>query len=318
MSAMIASSLPLDARVEAALARLPALAGRVRSHALAAAPVASPTHRGVASDGVRLDLLDGSSLFLKIRHADCAADVAPHAAEAARKAAATGVAPDVVAEGPGVLALAFLGPPWRYARLGDLQDAALLGRALAAKKRLHAEGPTGHRFDPFARIDMLFAEVVASGILLPDDTAYLVATCGLIGQAIGASGVDPAFCHNDGVASNVMVDAESGAVRLVDFDLAGDNDPWFDVGALLNEACRFEADERAALEAYAGTCEERVLNRCRLYGVVDDTMWGLWGLARAAATARTGIEFHKYGTWRLAHARAKVAARGFESWLRRV
>lgn len=318
MSAMIASALSFEARVEAALARLPELAGRVDSYALAAAPVASPMHRGVASDGVRLDLVDGSSVFLKIRHEDCAADIAPYAAEAARKAASVSVASDVVAEADGVLALVFLGTPWHYARVGDLQDAALLGKVLAAKKRLHMGGPIGQRFDPFARIQSLFSEVVASGAHLPDDTDRLVATCVLIGQAIQASGVDLTFCHNDGVASNVMINRATEDVRLVDFDLAGDNDPWFDVGATINEICRFEADECAAIEAYAGQCEERVLHRCRLYGIVDDTMWGLWGMARAVATPRRNIEFHKYGTWRLSHARANVAARGFETWLRRL
>ncbi|WP_428031938.1 phosphotransferase family protein [Ancylobacter sp.] len=314
----IPSTLPVEARIEAALARLPGLSGRVRSHALAVAPVASPMHRGVASDGVRLDLVDGASVFLKIHHEDCAADVTPHAAEAVRKAAARGVTPALIEAADGALALAWLDTPWRYARVGDLQDAALLAKVLAAKKVLHVDGPIGHRVDPFARLASLFAEVVAAGAPLPDDTERLVATCALIGEAVEASGIDLTFCHNDGVASNVMLHGERGDVLLVDFDLAGDNDPWFDVGALINEACRFEADERAAIEAYAGACEERVLNRCRLYGIVDDTMWGLWGLARAAATPRPGIEFHKYGTWRLSHAHAKVAARGFETWLRRL
>ena len=318
VSAVIVSTLPFEARVEAALALLPDLAGRVRSHALAAAPVASPMHRGVASDGVRLDLDDGTRLFLKIRHADCAADIVPHAAQAARHAAGLGIAPDVVAEAEGVLALAFLDSPWRYARVGDLQDPAVLGRVLTAKKALHDGRPTGVRFDPFERLASLFAEVAASGALLPDDTERLVASCALIQQAIEASGIDLIFCHNDGVASNIMLQDETGDALLVDFDLAGDNDRWFDVGALINEACRFEADEREAIEAYAGACDERVLNRCRLYGIVDDTMCGLWGLARAASTPRRGIEFHKYGTWRLSHAHAKVATRGFETWLRRL
>lgn len=318
MSATIASTLPFEARVEVALARLPDLAGRILSHTLAIAPVASPMHRGVASDGVRLDLVDGASVFLKIRHEDCAADISPYAVEAARKAASIGVAPDVIAAADGVLALNFLATPWRYARVGDLQDTVLLGKVLAAKKKLHAGGQIGQRFDPFMRIQALFSDVLRSGALLPDDTTRLVATSALIGEAIEAAGIDLTFCHNDGVASNIMVNGETGDVRLVDFDLAGDNDPWFDVGATLNEACRFEADERQSVVSYAGTCEERFLNRCRLYGIVDDIMWGLWGLARAVATPRRGIEFQKYGTWRLSHAHANIAARGFETWLRRL
>ncbi|GBD50529.1 phosphotransferase family protein [Methylopila sp. Yamaguchi] len=307
-----------DERVEAAVARLPRLAGKVTRYGLAAAAVASPVHRGVASDGVRLDLDDGGSVFLKIRHDDCAADVAPQAAEAARKAAALGVGPAVVDEGEGLLALDFLDQPWRYGRVGDLQDLAVLGQALSLTKRLHGDGLIGRRFDPFTRVAALYAEAMSAGAPLPDDADRLVAACALIGEAVSAAGVDLAFCRNDGVASNVMLQPETGEVQLVDFDLAGDNDPWFDVGALMNEACRFEADQRAALEAYAGACDERVLNRCRLYGAVDDVMWGLWGVVRAVTSPRTGVEFYKYGTWRLSHARATAAARAFEVWLRRL
>ena len=97
-----------------------------------------------------------------------------------------------------------------------------------------------------------------------------------------------------------------------------DNDPWFDVGALLNETCAFEPERREAVEHYAGRFDERLYNRCRLYGAVDDVMGGLWGVTRAVTSARSGIEFYKYGTWRLLHARTTMGARDFESWLRRL
>ncbi|MFC3691037.1 phosphotransferase family protein [Chenggangzhangella methanolivorans] len=309
----------LEERVGAAVARLPGL-GEIAGFELAAAPVASPTHRATVSDCVRLDPRDASPVFLKIRHADCAADVSPVAAEAAARAAEAGVAPNVVATAEGALATEFLAPLWRYARVGDLQDVELLSETLAAKRRLHAASPIGWRFDPFERVRALAAEAAALGAPLPDGAAEMAAACDLAGAAIAAAGVDLAFCHNDGVASNVMLrDGPAGdRVRLVDFDLAGDNDPWFDVGALINEACRFEAERRAAIEAYAGACVERIYNRCRLYGAVDDVMWGLWGIVRAVGSKRPGIEFYKYGTWRLSHARATLGERGFEEWLRRL
>lgn len=314
------AATPLDLRVEAVVAATLGLAGEVTAYELAAAPVASPVHRATASDCVRLERSAGAPVFLKIRHADCAADVSPVAAAAALKAADAGVAPRVVASGDGALALDFLTEPWRYARVGDLQDEQILAETLAAKKTLHGCSPIGWRFDPFERVRSLAAEAALLGAPLPDETESMVAACGLAGAAIAASGVDLAFCHNDGIASNVMLrDGAAGErVRLVDFDLAGDADPWFDVGALVNEACRFEADRRAAIELYAGRCEERIYNRCRLYGAVDDVMWGLWGIVRAVGSKRPGIEFYKYGTWRLSHARASLAERGFEEWLRRL
>lgn len=305
-----------ERRVERTIGLIPDLADDAVAYALAVPPVASPTHRGTASDCVRVERRDGSAAFLKLRHDDCSADISPAASVAARRAADLGVAPAVLFDSPETLALAFLDAPWRYARAGDLQDPAVLAAATAAFRRLHDAGTIGERFCPFERVAALAAQATEAGAPLPDETGRLVAACGLIGEAISASGVDRRFCHNHPVASNLMIDGP--AVRLVDFDLAGDNDPWFDVGALMNDATFFDADRRAALELYAGRCEERVFNRCRLYGAVDDVMWGLWGVVRAVTSRRPGIEFYKYGTWRLSHARVTIASRDFEAWLRRL
>ncbi|MCJ2127915.1 phosphotransferase family protein [Methylobacterium sp. E-045] len=305
-----------DQRVEAVIATRADWVARQPRYGLAAAPVASPTHRAVASDCVRVAFREGEPVFLKLRHADMAEDVTPAAGRAARKAAQLGIAPEVVFEADGAIGLAYLPEPWRYARVGDLQDGTILGQVLDAKARLHGDGLLGHRVCPFARIESLAAEARAAGAPLPDGTHRLVATMALVREAIHVAGIDLAFCHNDGIASNVMIG--EGEVRLVDFDLAGDNDPWFDVGALLNEACAFEPERREAVERYAGRFDERLYNRCRLYGAVDDVMGGLWGVTRAVTSARSGIEFYKYGTWRLLHARTTIGAREFESWLRRL
>ncbi|WP_053081625.1 phosphotransferase family protein [Methylobacterium aquaticum] len=309
----------LSQRVEAVIAGRPDWLARRPAWTLAVTPLASPTHRGTASDGVRVTFETGDPVFLKLRHPDMAADIVPHAGAAARRAAALGVGPEVMFESEAALGLADLSPPWREARMGDLQDPDLLGRTLDAKKRLHAGGRLGPRVCPFARIRSLAAEAQAAGAPLPDETGRLLATVALIGEAVTAAGIDLTFCHNDGLASNVMIrggDVSLGDVRLVDFDSAGDNDPWYDVGALLNETCLFEDQRRAAIERYAGRCDERLYNRCRLYGAVDDVMGGLWGIVRAVTSARTGIEFYKYGTWRLLHARTTLGARDCEAWMR--
>jgi len=111
---------------------------------------------------------------------------------------------------------------------------------------------------------------------------------------------------------------ETDRIRLVDFDLAGDADPWFEVGALINEACRFEDGRRAAVDAYAGACDRRLLARCRLYGAIDDVMWGSWRIVRTVTSPRGGIEFFKSGQWQLFHARTTTGDRDFEAWLRRL
>ena len=40
------------------------------------------------------------------------------------------------------------------------------------------------------------------------------------------------------------------------------------------------------------------------------------GIVRAVTSARGGIEFFKYGQWRLLHARTTTGAWDFEAWLR--
>ncbi|WP_237478404.1 phosphotransferase family protein [Lichenibacterium dinghuense] len=308
---------PLSIRVADALRRLPGgAAAWGTTGVLAAAPVASPVHRAVASDCIRVERAGSPPVFIKIRHADMATDVVPWAADAARKAAELGVGPEVLGDATGVLALACLDPPWRTATVGDLQDADTLGRVLEAKRRLHEAPPLGRRFCPFDRIAALATEAAAVGAPLPRDAPSLLAAVGLVREAVEAAGFDLRFCHNDGTASNVMLDGT--ALRLVDFDTAGDNDPWFDVAATINEACDFDAERRVAIMRYAGGCDERAFNRCRLYGAVDDVMWGLWGVTRAMTTRRSGVEFFKYGQWRLLHARAAIGARDFETWLRRL
>ena len=60
--------------------------------AVAVSPALFPMHRAVASDCVRVLRTGASAVFVKLRRADMGADVVPWAADAARKAAALGLA----------------------------------------------------------------------------------------------------------------------------------------------------------------------------------------------------------------------------------
>lgn len=136
-----------------------------------------------------------------------------------------------------------------------------------------------------------------------------------IEAAILAAGFDVKPCHGDGLASNVLLGPD-GAVTLVDFDEARDDDPWYEIGALLNEAFQFESEMEPALEMFEGSVRRASLNRCRAYAVVDDLVWGIWGLLMDRVSPRGEIEFLKYAQWRLLRCRMALRDPALESRLR--
>jgi thiamine kinase-like enzyme len=313
---------PFEHRAEAAIERVAAWREMPVRYELAAAAVVSPIHRAVASDCLIVETQPGAApVFLKVRHEDMANEIdAPTAANSYRVAAARGTSPQVVLDQPedGLLGLAFLPPPWRYAKVSDFKSLDTLAATIEAKKKLHVGSISETKFDVFARIEKFAVAARASGTPLPDDLDFLLAEAMLVRSAVAASGFDLAFCHNDGVASNIML-GPNGAVQLVDFDLAGSNDPWFDIAVLLNEAFQFDSDARAAIEIYGNQYDEALFNRCKLYATVDDLMWGLWGIYHGATSPRRkGIEFFKYGQWRLLRCRMAMQAWSFEEALRKL
>jgi thiamine kinase-like enzyme len=90
------------------------------------------------------------------------------------------------------------------------------------------------------------------------------------------------------------------AVKLVDFDRACVGDPMYDLGAFGLEFCQFDYQLIEALEMYNGSFDEKLFNRCKLYMIVDDFLWGCWGkTSHYNSYRREAIEFYKYlQVWR--------------------
>jgi thiamine kinase-like enzyme len=215
------------------------------------------------------------------------------------------------------VAYAYLPPPWRGARLDDLTRPEVLQAAIAAKRAVR-QGPALPRtWDVFDRVRLYARTAQAGGTAMPGDMPVLLARVAEIGSALAAAGRDEAPCHNDGHASNLLLDPD-GKVLLADFDCAGQADPCYDLAVLLNEASSAGVDWRAGVEIDQGRCDQRVLNRCRAYAVADDLLWGLWGLTLSAISPRRDIEFLKYGEWRLLRCRMALREPGFADRLHRL
>ena len=299
-----------------AIASVPLWAGADVMVAPGPAANASPMHRGLDAESA-IVTAGGRSWLVKRyfpeRLASPGIDLAV-AAQASRQAAEAGVAPRLCHADPaaGLLVFEYLAPPWREARLHDLGEPQVMGALLAATRRVHRTGRLGRALDPFAA---LRAEQAAACGGWPPDMPWLLEQAGAIEAAICAAGQDTVPCRGTGLASDVML-GPSGGVMLLDFDGAGDGDSAYDLGILLTEAYAFEPPMRAAVEQWAGRCDEALLARCQLYGIVDDLLWALRMLRLGQVSPRTAVEFVKYGEWRLLRARINLRCWNFEAKLR--
>jgi hypothetical protein len=284
-------------------------------------PMASPMNQGVDADAFRVvDPASGRSLWVKLPHDDAALFSCPRTAAAATRAAAeAGIGPALHHADPstGAVVLDDVSATHKVATLSRLTEPAVRDAVLTARKAMQAGPALPRRADVFAAIETLLDRAADAGIALPEDIAWLLDNGRAAGAAIAASGIDLVPAHGDGNASNVLIDA-AGAVLLVDMDMAGNMDPFQDLGSFLVEADAFDPEARESFEIFHGRFDERLFNRARLYGVADDLRWGLIGSILAGTSARTTLEFLKYADWRYLRARLAMRDPRFEERLRRL
>jgi thiamine kinase-like enzyme len=120
---------------------------------------------------------------------------------------------------------------------------------------------------------------------LPDRYLDRSSTVDRIGAALAAAPLPTVPCHNDLLAEN-FIDL-AGDVRIVDYQLSGNNDPAFELGDIAAEA-DFDPDRTAALAAAYFGMENgpALVARVRLNLILSNVTWTLWfsvhhGLLRA-------------------------------------
>jgi hypothetical protein len=289
------------------------LAGRPGLRWRAGLPtIASPMRQAVDADNFVIEADGEAPVFLKIFLPDGWPAIDLDAtAKATATAAALGIGPALrfVLPAHGALAINYLEHPWRAAMLSDLAEPPLLAAAVAARRRFHEAAPLPRRRDVFAMIEDLRGHAAARAVDLPGDVDALIAWSREAAAAVAAAGFDLKPCHNDGSASAHMLAGRR--LMLVDFDEAGQSDPYCDLALLLNEASAFGDVWAPGVELYAGAATAALVNRCRVYATADDIFRGLWGWLMSATSPRRSVEFLKYGEWRLLRARRALREPGF-------
>ena len=203
-----------------------------------------------------------------------------------KAAASTGIGPEVLEHIPSldVLVLEFISGAAMSAE--SLQSKEMAVRMAASFHRLHKSPRFLKDFNMFRLIEDYLRIVDEHEVTIPAGYRDRLPAIALIEEAVATRALPVVPCHNDLLCENFIDDGS--ALRIVDYELSGNNDPCFDLGNTAQEA-EFDQDLRAALcAAYFGREDAPQLARMNLFALMSDVGWTLWGAIQARISA---VEF---------------------------
>jgi thiamine kinase-like enzyme len=230
----------------------------------------------------------------------------------ARAAAGTGIGPKVLEHIPelNIMVLEFIEGPTMSAQ--TLQSEPMARRMAESFKRLHTAPRFLKDFDMFRLIEDYLRIVAEHGVRIPPDYRDRLGMVEEIERAVRVGALPSVSCHNDLLCENFIDDGH--CLRIVDYELSGNNDACFDLGNTAQEA-GFGDDLRTVLcEAYFGRPDSQQLARMNLFALMSDVGWTLWGAIQARIST-LDFDFTDYYTTRWSRALAVMDSDRFQAWL---
>jgi len=229
-----------------------------------------------------------------------------------KSAATTGIGPKVLEHvaGVDVMVLEFI--PGSTMSAQSLQSTRMAARMAQSFHRLHAAPRFLQDFNMFRLIERYLRIVDEHEVTIPEGYRDWLATVAEIEQAVEVHALARVPCHNDLLCENFIDDG--AALRIVDYELSGNNDPCFDLGNTAQEA-ELDQELRIALcEAYFGRPDRRQLARMNLFALMSDVGWTLWGAIQAKISA-VDFDFRAYYAGRWERALQVLSSDRLEGWL---
>lgn len=205
-----------------------------------------------------------------------------HERAAAEQAARLGIAPAVEAfvEPAGALVTRFVagGTPGAEA----LRRPPRLGEVATLLRIVHEAPAIAARFDCYL-VPQIYATVATEhGVRIPETFGPAMEVAETVRSAFAVSPEPLCPCHNDLLAANFLLTSE-GRLQLIDWEYAGMNDRFFDLGNFaVNNGLE---DDEGLIAAYFGTVTARSLARLRLMRLISDLREALWGLVQAGVSS---------------------------------
>ena len=235
--------------------------------------------------------------------------------EAARRAGALDIGPEVVLFDPvtGVEVIEFL-EEYRACTNGDLKRPEVPLGIIDLYRVLHSGDKLSVTKTIFDMIDEHLDQVNELGVRLPRDADVILGEYGQAKQAMLASGLDLVACHNDPMPGNILV-APGKPMKLADYEFASNNDRAYELAVMVTEMFYGEQQIMELIEEFYGKAEWSMISRVQVCSALADVKWGLWGCMNHKLSNAWDFDYHKYGAWKLARARLKMADPRWAFWL---
>lgn len=154
-------------------------------------------------------------------------------------------------------------------------------RAARVLRRMHDwPAPFQGRFDLWENLDRYGEIVRREGWGVPEGYDRLIAGARAAQAALDVHGTLDRPCHCDPVPENFLDDGTR--MWLVDWEYAGTNDPFWDLGQVSMEGDFGPGQDREMLTAWLGhEPGPQHVGRLHVYKAFCNTLWTLWGLIQA-------------------------------------
>jgi thiamine kinase-like enzyme len=163
----------------------------------------------------------------------------------------------------------------------DFRDPRRLTALAAALNRLHDAPPFARDFD-MAHVQTRYLQIVAENDYpLPPDYDRYADRARTMSEVLTRTRQRTTPCHNDLMPGNfIEADGPGSHLWIVDYEYSGNNDPCYDLGDAINELELDPAQAEHLVTAYHGGPRPRELARARLWALMSQYGWSLWGSIR--------------------------------------
>jgi thiamine kinase-like enzyme len=180
----------------------------------------------------------------------------------------------------------------------------MLERIARTCRQLHAGPRFGNDFDMGAVQRRYLAMVQSRGYRLPATYLDFLTIADDIRAALRVRQPRRSPCHNDLLPANILDDGSR--LWFIDYEYAGNNDPYFELGNLWSEAELPLARLGELVSYYAGTESPEFTARARLWAALGRYGWTLW------ASIQHAVSPVDFDFWSWGRAKYELAVAEFE------